>query len=121
MAELSDPRAGGATPVADLLNYLFASRLSARGKPYTLKEVSDATGGLFSIAYLSLLRRGGIVRPSPERLRALAAFFNVESSYFLGKDPTCNRSPGVGGARRPGAGERRGSVHVPSSQAATRG
>jgi transcriptional regulator with XRE-family HTH domain len=79
---------GGSTRFADLLNYLFASHLSPRGKPYTLKEVSDATGGYFSIAYLSLLRRGGIERPSPERIRALADFFSVDMSFFLGEDPS---------------------------------
>jgi transcriptional regulator with XRE-family HTH domain len=88
MSEPSDPRAGGSTRFADLLNYLFASHLSPRGKPYTLKEVSDATGGMFSIAYLSLLRHGGIERPSLERTRALADFFGVDVSYFLGEDPT---------------------------------
>jgi transcriptional regulator with XRE-family HTH domain len=35
-----------------------------------------------------LLRRGGIERPSPERIRALADFFKVDISYFLGEDPT---------------------------------
>jgi transcriptional regulator with XRE-family HTH domain len=53
-----------------------------------LKEVSDGTGGFFSVAYLSLLRRGGIERPSPERIRMLADFFGVDVSYFVGEDPT---------------------------------
>ncbi len=78
----------GSTRFADLLNHLFATHLSPRGKPYTLKEVSDGTGGFFSIAYLSLLRRGGIERPSPERIRMLADFFGVDVSYFVGEDPT---------------------------------
>lgn len=101
MAEHSDPRPEGSTRFADLLNYLFASRLSPRGKPYTLKEVSDATGGFFSIAYLSLLRRGGIERPSPERTRALAEFFSVDVSYFMGEDPTFeDRHPEIDEALR---------------------
>ena len=70
---------------ADLLNHLFATRLSPRGRPYTLKEVSDGTDGFFSIAYLSLLRRGGIDRPGIDRIHRLADFFGVEPSYFLGK------------------------------------
>jgi transcriptional regulator with XRE-family HTH domain len=75
----------GSPRFADLLNHLFATRLSPRGRPYTLKEVSDGTGGYFSIAYLSLLRRGGIEQPSMERIRRLADFFGVEPSYFLGE------------------------------------
>lgn len=71
---------------ADLLNHLFATRVSPRGKPYTLKEVCEGTEGFFSIAYLSLLRRGGIERPSIDRIRRLADFFGVEPSYFLGKE-----------------------------------
>jgi transcriptional regulator with XRE-family HTH domain len=74
----------GSPRFADLLNHLFATRLSPRCKPYTLKEVSEGTGGYFSVAYLSLLRRGGIERPSLERMRRLADFFDVESSYFVG-------------------------------------
>jgi len=55
---------------ADLLNHLFATRVSPRGKPYTLKEVCDGTEGYFSIAYLSLLRRGGIERVWSENPRS---------------------------------------------------
>lgn len=77
---------------ADLLNHLFATRLSPRGKPYTLKEVSDGTGGYFSVAYLSLLRRGGIEQPSMERIRRLADFFGVEQSYFLGEERAEDRA-----------------------------
>ncbi|MGH2410058.1 MAG: hypothetical protein ACRDGS_06750 [Chloroflexota bacterium] len=77
---------------ADLLNHLFATRLSPRGKPYTLKEVSDGTGGYFSVAYLSLLRRGGIEQPSMERIRRLAEFFGVEQSYFLGEERSEDRA-----------------------------
>lgn len=82
---------GGAPRFADLLNHLFATRLSPRGRPYTLKEVSEGTGGYFSVAYLSLLRRGGIARPSPERIRRLAEFFGVEPSYFGGEESAAAR------------------------------
>ena len=64
----------GTPRFADLLNHLFATRLSPRCKPFPLKEVSEGTGGYFSVAYLSLLRRGGIERPSLERMRRLADF-----------------------------------------------
>src|SRR5712692_5729807 len=43
---------------AVLLNHLFATRLAPRGRPYTLTEVSKATG--LSVPYLSLLRKGTI-------------------------------------------------------------
>jgi transcriptional regulator with XRE-family HTH domain len=70
---------------ADLLNHLFATRLSPKGRPYSLREVSEGTGGKLSIAYISLLRRGGTVgMPSADKVRALADFFGVDMQYFLG-------------------------------------
>ena len=87
MTRSSAPQAG-TTRFADLLNHLFATHLSPRGKPYTQKEVSEGTGGFFSVAYLSLLRRGGIERPSHERIQMLADFFGIDVSYFVGADPT---------------------------------
>lgn len=82
----------GTPRFADLLNHLFTTRLSPRCKPYTLKEVSEGTGGYFSVAYLSLLRRGGIERPSLERMRRLADFFGVEPSYFVGEERAEDRA-----------------------------
>ena len=43
---------------AALLNHLFATRLTPTGRPYTLTEVSKATG--LSVPYLSILRKGSI-------------------------------------------------------------
>jgi transcriptional regulator with XRE-family HTH domain len=46
--------------------------------------VSEGTGGKLSIAYLSLLRRGGTVgMPSADKVQALADFFAVDMRYFL--------------------------------------
>lgn len=73
------------TPFSALLNYLFATRLSPQGRPYTLREVSDVTGGKLSIAYLSLLRTGKIVMPPADRVELLADFFGVSVGYFTGK------------------------------------
>jgi len=70
------------------LNYLFATHLSPRNKPYTLQEVSAATGGRLSASYISQLRRGVITRPSGETVQALAGFFGVEIGYFYGMEAT---------------------------------
>ena len=73
---------------AELLNGLFATHLGPRGRPYSLREVSEGTGGKLSIAYLSLLRRGGNVGlPSADKVKAIAKFFGVDIDYFLGAEP----------------------------------
>jgi len=63
-----------------LLNQLFATRLSPSERPYTLTEVSKATG--MSVPYLSLLRKGTIRAVSFQRVAALARFFQVPLDYF---------------------------------------
>src|SRR5579871_4941873 len=78
-----DPLAGAS--FAQRLNYLFATRLSARGRPYTLQEVCAGTGGKLTKSYLSLLRKGTIAVPSGEKVQALADFFGVETGFFYGK------------------------------------
>ncbi len=67
---------------ADRLNYLWGTRLSPRGTPYTLREGHEGTGRKLSISYLSLLRKGGVAEPSGEKLQALANFFGVPITYF---------------------------------------
>ena len=64
------------------LNYLWATRLSPRGTPYTLREVHEGTGRKLSMSYLSLMRKGGVAAPSGEKLQLLADFFGVPVSYF---------------------------------------
>jgi transcriptional regulator with XRE-family HTH domain len=76
---------GGTTATfADRLNELFRSRLSSRGRPYTLREVSEGTNGLISIGYLSFLRKGNVAMPSGDRIQALADFFGVDVAYLAG-------------------------------------
>ena len=75
------------TSFATALNSLFAYRLKTdalgRQKPYTLREVADATG--ISIGYLSEARRGGIESPAFDKITALAKFFGVRPGYFFGE------------------------------------
>jgi len=69
------------------LNSLFVTRPDpATGQPYSLRDVSEGTGGLVSRAYLSTLRRGGVAMPGLHIIEALARFFGVPTGYFLGRD-----------------------------------
>jgi len=69
------------------LNSLFATRPHpATGAPYSLRDVSAATAGVVSRAYLSTLRRGGVAMPGLHIIEALARFFDVPTGYFLGHD-----------------------------------
>ena len=70
---------------AALLNHLFATRLAPGGRPYTLTEVSKATG--MSVPYLSILRKGSIGAVSLQRADALARFFHVSLDYFSQEGP----------------------------------
>ena len=65
---------------AVLLNHLFATRFAPSGRPYTLTEVSKATG--LSVPYLSILRKGTIGAVSLQRAEVLARFFHVSLDYF---------------------------------------
>lgn len=71
---------------AQKLNRLFAARLSPDGDEYALTEIRDATGGRLTIAYLSLLRKGGIQHPSLDKVELLADFFGVSVTYFTDKE-----------------------------------
>lgn len=73
----------GAT-FADRLNYLFDTRLSPSGRPFTNKEVSVASGGKLSAQYISKIRHGLVVMPGLERLHALASVFAVPIEFFFG-------------------------------------
>ena len=88
MGTPADPPQDQSPTFADLLMHLFATRVSPQGRPYSLREVSEGTGGKLSIAYLSLLRRGGgLGLPSADKVQALADFFDVDISYFLRARP----------------------------------
>jgi hypothetical protein len=71
---------------AALLNQLFATRLSPEGRPYTLTEVSQATG--ISVPYLSYVRKGTIGAVPVHRAAPLARFFGVPLDYFTQEGPT---------------------------------
>jgi transcriptional regulator with XRE-family HTH domain len=70
---------------AVVLNHLFATRLTPGGRPYTLTEVSKATG--LSVPYLSILRKGTIGAVSLHRAATLARFFRVPLDYFSQEEP----------------------------------
>jgi len=72
--------------LADKLNLLFDTHHKPDGQPYLLREVADGTGGKVSVAYLSLLRRGGIAHPPFEKVQALADFFGVDARYFADQE-----------------------------------
>jgi hypothetical protein len=71
--------------LAALLNHLFETRLAPSGRPYTLTEVSKATG--MSVPYLSILRKGTISAVPFHRVEALARFFHVPLDYFSREGP----------------------------------
>jgi transcriptional regulator with XRE-family HTH domain len=70
---------------AVVLNHLFATRLTPEGRPYTLTEISKATG--MSVPYLSILRKGTIGAVPFHRVEALARFFHVPLDYFSQAGP----------------------------------
>src|SRR2546428_6357878 len=81
----SDHDRQSARQFATLLNHLFATRLTPEGRPYTLTEVSKATG--LSVPYLSYLRKGTINAVPVQRAAALARFFHVPLDYFSQEGP----------------------------------
>ena len=70
---------------AALLNHLFETRLTSRGRVYTLTEVSEATG--LSVPYLSMLRKGTISNVPFDRVAKIATFFKVPLDYFSLTEP----------------------------------
>ena len=74
-------------PVSDQLNLLFEAVLHADGRPYTLQEVSAATG--ISPGTLSQLRNGQSTNPQLNTLRALGHFFRVPLALL--RDPLARR------------------------------
>jgi len=85
--EQGEPRRSDPTAVfATRLNALFAARLNpATGQRYTLREASEATGGVLGVSYISALRRGQIAMPPADRVQLLADVFRVDIGYFFGK------------------------------------
>lgn len=80
MDDPNSPLPGKVCRFADLLNHLFDVHLTSRGRPYTLTEVSEATG--LSVPYLSMLRKGTINNVPFDRVAKIAKFFKVPLDYF---------------------------------------
>lgn len=96
MSDTPASKAERAPSFADLLNHLFSTHTGAKGRPFSLREVSEGTGGKLSIAYLSLLRRGGNVGlPSADKVKALSDFFSVDIGYFLGAEHSAGLSEAI--------------------------
>jgi len=85
----NSPLPGEPRRFADLLNHLFDAHLTSRGRPYTLTEVSEATG--LSVPYLSMLRKGTISNVPFDRVAKIAKFFKVPLDYFSLAEPPSER------------------------------
>ncbi len=77
---------------AKALKRLFETHRSPSGGEYSLGEVSRATG--ISVSYLSLALRGGIERPSAEKVQVLASFFGVDTAEVTGAPPQTHSASG---------------------------
>ena len=67
-------------PLPEQLEILFEVRLHPDGRPYTLHEVSRATG--ISHGTVSHMRTGRVDNPQFSTLRALCRFFDIPLRYF---------------------------------------
>ena len=67
-------------PVSVQMNILFEAVSHSDERPFTLQEVSDATG--ISVGSLSQLRTGRIENPQLNTLREICRFFDVPLRYF---------------------------------------
>lgn len=67
-------------PVSMQLNILFDAVPHTDERPFTLQEVSDATG--ISVGTLSQIRTGRIENPQLHTLREICHFFGVPLRYF---------------------------------------
>ena len=66
--------------LAQQIILLFEARRHPEGRPYTMQEVSDATG--ISVAAISQMRNGKITNPQLNTLLSLCKFFDVPLRYF---------------------------------------
>ena len=83
------------TDFADRLNHLFETITDSDGKPYSNEAVINgiaATGGpTISKGYLSELRTGKKDNPTLKHIQALADFFGVDATYFVGDSDYADR------------------------------
>lgn len=71
--------------LSEQLNILFDAIRPSEEHPYTLQEVSNATG--ISLATISQMRTGRIKNPQLNTLRAVCRFFNIPLRYFETRTP----------------------------------
>lgn len=67
-------------PLSQQITLLFEAIRHPEGRPFTMQEVSTATG--ISLATISQLRSGKISNPQLNTLRGLCDFFRVPLRYF---------------------------------------
>jgi transcriptional regulator with XRE-family HTH domain len=67
-------------PLSQQVKILFDAVRHEDGQPFTLQEVSDATG--VSLGTIGQMRSGKINNPQLNTLRALCGFFRVPLRYF---------------------------------------
>src|SRR4051812_36097519 len=72
-------------PLSDQIKLLFDAVRHEDGRPFTLQEVSAATG--VSLGTIGQMRSGKITNPQLNTLRALCRFFQVPLRYFETKTP----------------------------------
>lgn len=68
---------------AEMLDYLFQTRLHQDGRPYTYREVSLGMNGEVSYNHLKQLHTGQIRKPTRETILAISLFFRVQPGYFF--------------------------------------
>ncbi|KAA0021667.1 helix-turn-helix transcriptional regulator [Antrihabitans cavernicola] len=76
--------------LADRIRALFVNTRDQNGKPWTGRAVvaqAKALGYTLSEASLSELRSARVTNPSKKTLEALAAVFEVDTSYFANTAP----------------------------------
>ncbi len=67
-------------PLSEQIKVLFDSVRHPEGRPFTLQEVSEATG--VSLGTIAQMRSGKIQNPQLNTLRALCPFFGIPLRYF---------------------------------------
>jgi len=67
-------------PLSEQVKILFDAVRREDGQPFTLQEVSEATG--ISLGTIGQMRSGKINNPQLNTLRALCRFFSVPLRYF---------------------------------------
>lgn len=88
-AWFEDAPAGGERQPPWRVGHLFENILHPKtGEPYTNAEVARMSAGILTEGEVEGIRIGKVLDPTVGQVAALAAFFGVESSYFVdSKEP----------------------------------